>query len=48
MKCPICQGTGFYKRKICVCITKKELPETDLFNELFNIFGMKNKKKEDK
>lgn len=50
MKCHICQDTGFYKGKICVCITnpKKDFPENDAFNDLLNMFGMMDKKKDNK
>ncbi len=38
-KCPICQGTGFAKGKICRCITGKKpegLPDMpDLFKDIF-------------
>jgi hypothetical protein len=35
--CPLCQGTGFYKGCICVCITG--VKKDDMPDELKAIFG---------
>ncbi len=44
-KCPICDGTGFYHGKVCICISgEKDKAMPDLpegFEELFGLFGGK-------
>lgn len=44
MKCDFCKDTGFYKGKLCTCITKKgTVSELD---DLLKMFGMTDKKED--
>lgn len=45
MKCELCKNTGFYKGKLCTCVTNPKLGTSPEVDCLLNLFGMKEKDK---